>query len=115
MLRRKFMQHSGLLLRFFYAFIGAVTFFAAFYAYHLLPLARSLLLDPILKAIAPVIVAIGLILASLWFAWIVAFADNQHGPIRLYLSGFVLPLLVWTIIDIALIPDITTAPTTTAQ
>ena len=35
----------SLLLRFFYAFIGAVTFFAAFYAYHLLPLARSLLFD----------------------------------------------------------------------
>lgn len=35
---------------------------------------------------------------SLWFAGIAAWKDLGYGPVRLYLTGFLLPYFVWNLI-----------------
>ena len=39
-----------------------------------------------------------LVLLSLWFGWLVAFADRKVGPIRLFLDGLLLPAATVSII-----------------
>ena len=38
------------------------------------------------------------IVGSLWFAGITAWKDLSYGPVRLFLSGFLLPYFVWTLV-----------------
>lgn len=39
---------------------------------------------------------------TLWFAGLTAWKDLNYGPARLYLSGFLLPYFVWTLISFML-------------
>ena len=40
------------------------------------------------------------VVGSPWFAGITAWKDQSYGPVRLFLSGFLLPYLVWTLVAI---------------
>ena len=56
------------------------------------------------------------VVGSPWFAGITAWKDLSYGPVRLFLSGFLLPYFVWTLVAIMYarpIPDFvdTRAPT----
>ena len=89
--------------RFGCAFPGALTFFAAFHAFELLDHIKALAFDKELRAAVESSILWGIGGASVWFAWLVALKDNGYGPVRLYLAGFLLPTLVWSIIDTVLI------------
>ena len=40
------------------------------------------------------------IVGSPWFAGITAWKDSRYGPVRLFLSGFLLPYFVWTLVAV---------------
>ena len=100
--------------RLFYAFLGSITFFAmqalVILRYeHLLRAASS---DQSAQGQAPVALSaqfddqffVGplgttllIIPLSVIFAFISAYVDRQHGPVRLYLGGFLLPYLPWSL------------------
>ena len=81
-----------------FALAGSATFVLAFFAYEW-PKTSSdrkvdeKLLDPELfypLLLAPV---------ALWFAFLSAYRSTKPSPSKLYLSGFLLPALVWAIIN----------------
>ena len=51
---------------------------------------------PELRATAFLFFIVVGVLGSIWFAGITAWKDLSYGPVRLYLSGFLLPYLVWS-------------------
>ena len=84
--------------RFLCAGAGSATFFLALIFIQILRENLKLLIDPFYL---PTILSAYLILfvLSAWFAWLVSWRDVQYGPIRLYLSGFLLPYFVWWLVD----------------
>ncbi len=91
-----FRKRSGI-FRFAYSFVGSVTFAIAFsvYEYPKTSLDRSL--DPELLDTQHFYLL--LLFVALWFAFLVSYGNTKSGPIRLYLSGFLLPTFIWTIIN----------------
>ena len=45
---------------------------------------------------------LGLIIISLssFFAWLTSWGNHKPGPLRLYLSAFLLPYLIWTLLSL---------------
>ena len=92
------------LKRFFYAFIGAFTFFFFLVILRLqeIPSPAENLVerrDPISQLISDpafvFVVSFGLIIIiSLWVAWLVSWREQPYSPLRLYLSGLTFPALV---------------------
>ena len=92
------------LKRFLYAFVGACTFFFFLFVLRL----RELLIaekeaverrDPISELLADplgfFVVSFGLmIIPSIWVAWLVSWPEHPYSPLRLYLAGLILPVLV---------------------
>ncbi len=82
--------------RFVFAFSGSATFFLTWFVYIDIVGGFSSTPDKYPERILIVIISV---LFALWFAGITAWKDLSYGPIRLYLSGFLLPYLVWTLIQ----------------
>ena len=77
--------------RFFYGLLGAATVFGAWTIPNI-GLFESLDFWAVLWAILNGVVP------PFWFAWLVSWKDFSHGPVRLYLSGMFLSMLVLYII-----------------
>ena len=57
-------------------------------------------------------------IGSCWFASLTAWKDLSYGPVRLFLSGFMLPYFVWTLIAIMYerpFPDLTNSRATAVE
>ena len=80
--------------RFLCAGAGSVTFFLVGFYNSLLPETLQLIIDP-LYILSNIVAYFLFTMISMWFAWLVSWQDMQYGPIRLYLSGFLLPYFVW--------------------
>ena len=87
-------------IRLLYAFLGSITFFAM----QALVLLRfeviSSLFPPLDSAVflTPLQIVLLIILPlAIIFAVISAYIDRQHGPVRLFLGGFLLPYLPWSL------------------
>ena len=89
----------GRLKRFSFTFVGSVTFFLAWGVY-----VSFVLGTPTTPDLSDVNVLLGLVgvPGSIWFAGLTAWKDFGYGPIRLYLSGFLLPYFIWTLIALML-------------
>ena len=96
--------------RLFYAFLGSVTFFAmqALVILRFEHLLRGSSSDQSGQAtpsaplddqffVGPLGTTLLIIPLSVIFAFISAYVDRQHGPVRLYLGGFLLPYLPWSL------------------
>lgn len=88
--------------RLLYAFLGSFTFFAmqtvVIYVYEQVRETSSTqqpLVDQFF--LAPWQIGALMIILSVIFAVISAYIDRQHGPVRLYLGGFLLPYLPWSL------------------
>jgi len=95
-------------IQFFLSFLGSITLFAIMVMALFLSWPKDRLLDEGLSiqgggddlelfATFPVIV-IPVIVVSCIFSLIITIVDRKHGPIRLYLGGFLLPYFVGTLI-----------------
>ena len=98
--------------RFFFAFLGSITLFAITWIVpHALSSAKptKLLLfdespspfptvDQGLFASFTTITLVLVIIVSGVFAWITTIVDRRHGPLRLYLAGFLLPYFIGTLL-----------------
>ena len=42
---------------------------------------------------------LALVAMSAWFAWLVSWRNENYNPIRLFVSGLVLPAFVWTLVE----------------
>ena len=84
--------------RFACAWVGAFTFGGTFYVMEVVDKLSEFDADSALRWILPLPAAAFLLVAPAWFAWMVSSRDLGHGPVRLYLSGLVLPALVWVFI-----------------
>ena len=85
--------------RFLCAGAGSATFFLAWLFIQVPRETLKLLIDPFYL---PTVLSASFILVVVpcaWFAWLVSWRDMQYGPIRLYLSGFLLPYFVWWLVD----------------
>ena len=80
--------------RFFYGFTGGVTVFGVwmFLPDRLLVVGQGGLWEVFL-------VMLYVFLPPLWIAWLVSWKDFRYGPVRLYLSGIFLSMLVLYIIS----------------
>lgn len=84
--------------RFLCALAGSFTFFLAWSFFSIPRNIQRLLIDPLYLSTAVPFLTI-LFIYCVLFAWLVSARDMQYGPIRLYLSGFLLPYFVWWLID----------------
>ena len=90
------------LVRFAFAFAGSSTSGLAFFIYNIgmTSIDRQQdqdLWDPfqlLLSVVVPM---------SVWFAFLVSYRNRRSGPTRLYLSGFLLPAFVWTVVNYAFV------------
>ena len=89
----------GWLKRFSFAFVGSVTFFLAWGVY--ISSVLDIWTTPDLADVGRLLGFVG-VFGSLWFAGLTVWKDFGYGPIRLYLSGFLLPYFVWTLMAIML-------------
>ena len=81
--------------RFVFALAGSATFVLA-WSVHVVG-STGLASVPDLAATFPIIAVVG-VLGAVWFAGLVAWKNLNYGPIRLYLGGFLLPYLVWSLV-----------------
>lgn len=83
--------------RFCFTLVGSITFFLFWTAY----VAGSGVFDsPEEFNLVTVIFLVISIVGPLWFAGITAWKNLSYGPVRLFLSGFLLPYFVWTLVAI---------------
>lgn len=82
--------------RFPFALAGSATFFLA-WPVHILSWTGILSVPDLRTATFLFFVLVG-VLGATWFAGITAWKDLSYGPVRLYLSGFLLPYFVWSLI-----------------
>lgn len=47
-------------------------------------------------------VVLAMVAVSAWFAWLVSWRNENYNPIRLFVSGLVLPAFVWTLVEFVL-------------
>lgn len=79
--------------RFLCAVAGSVTFFIGFTLIALVEHLRLIIDSKFISLFLPLIVSF--IILSALFARLVSWIDMGFGPIRLYMSGFLLPYIVW--------------------
>lgn len=79
---------------------GSVTFFLA-WGLHIFA-STGIGSVPDLRAAFYLLWFLVLLLGTPWFAFLVAWKDLNYGPVRLYLSGFLLPYFVWSLIVLML-------------
>ncbi len=84
--------------RFSLAFVGSVSFFLAWGGY-VISVLGAWDTPEVVHDVGGLLVLVGAF-GSFWFAGLTAWKDFGHGPIRLYLSGFLLPYFVWTLMAI---------------
>ena len=83
--------------RFFFTLSGSITFFLFWTAY----VVGSTEGFDSLEWNLVIATFLGVsVVGSPWFAGITAWKDLNYGPVRLFLSGFLLPYLVWTLVAI---------------
>ena len=83
--------------RIFFTLSGCITFFL-FWAGYIVG-ATGGFDSPDIEFLSWIFLIISLI-GALWFTGLSAWKDLSYGPIRLFLSGFLLPYFVWTLIAI---------------
>ena len=96
-------------MQFFLAFLGSITLFAGMVAFLFLPLSKDRSLAEGLRiqssersvleffASFPSIVVL-VIVVSCIFSLLTTIIDRRHGPVRLYLGGFLLPFFIGTLL-----------------
>ena len=92
----------GKVRQFLVALTGSGTFFAMLAVFVLLEdlvWFKTILVEPELFAPAYILVP-SIIALSGFFAWITSWGRQKPGPVRLYLSGFLLPYLIWTLLSL---------------
>lgn len=83
--------------RFCFTLVGSITFFLFWTAY----VAGSGAFDSPEEFNLVTVIFLGIsIVGPLWFAGITAWKNLSYGPVRLFLSGFLLPYFVWTLVAI---------------
>ena len=90
------------LQRFLCAWAGSMTFFGVVILVELKTWAVDLSTDETLRNAFISAATIMLVVAAGWFAWLVSRRNTQFGATRLYLSGLLLPGLVWIFVENAL-------------
>ena len=100
-----------------FTFAGGMTFFVFWSAY--IVGATEGLKSPDIESVSWSFLGISVV-GSLWFAGLTAWKDLSYGPARLFLSGFLLPYLVWTLVaimygrqfpeDLTIAPDSANSP-----
>ena len=103
LLRKQWMEpdeqpNFGLLLRISIAFVGAGTFWFSFVFVGYLELESGLRWLSYIENLL-----IMSLIFSAWFAGLISWKSNRYGPIRLYLSAFLLSTFVYSIIRVALL------------
>ncbi len=81
--------------RFIFTLAGSATFFFFWFLYVAPYAFTSGTYDPEALLFFLLVFALP---GALWFAGIVAWKDLSYGPVRLYLTGFLLPYFVWNLI-----------------
>ena len=81
--------------RFPFTLAGSTTFFV-FWVVYVLVVAKAV--DYLEFNFVPAIILGLSVVGPLWFSVITTWADMRHGPIRLFLSGFLLPYFIWTLV-----------------
>ena len=97
--------------RFATAFVGSLSFFIVWLFAAISPDIRRLILD-LQYQTAVLLSQVYVLLIVGWFAWLVSCRDQQYGPARLYLAGFLLPYFIWGLVDIAFDVDRMFSPNT---
>ena len=82
--------------RFAFALTGSTTFFVA-WSVHIVG-STGVLSVPDLSAAAFLFFTVVGVLGAIWFAALTVWKDLSYGPVRLYLSGFLLLYLVWGLV-----------------
>lgn len=81
-----------------FSFAGSATFVVAFFAYEAPKTWAARQIDP--KLLNPeLLYPLVLVPVALWFAFLTAYRSTKPSPSKLYLSGFLLPAFVWSIIN----------------
>ena len=88
--------------RFLCAFVGSLTVFGTAIPFRIADDIQRVLFDPLFNVSFLFVLIPLIVIPSAWFAWLVSWKDFGHGPVRLYLSAIILPILVWSIISKAL-------------
>ena len=88
--------------RFACAFVGALTFIAALILHRVavLGIENPDVLKLYLNWLG-IVLFIG-IPYSIWFSWLVSWRNFGHGPVRLFLSGMLLPAFVYAVLGFVL-------------
>ena len=89
--------------RFGYAFAGALTFSFMFFVLVIGDEIPSALVDETMGWVLLTTVSLGTFVVSVWFGWLVSSRDMGYGPTRLYLSGMILPMVVWLLLKKSLL------------
>lgn len=84
--------------RFAFTLAGSITFFLA-WSVHIYGV-TGVASVPDLRIAATLFLVVSTAVGATWFAGLTAWKDLSYGPVRLYLSGFLLPYLVWSLIVI---------------
>lgn len=83
--------------RFSFTFAGSITFFL-FWTIYVVGYTQGF--DSLEFNLLTAIFLVLSIVGAPWFAGITAWKDSSYGPVRLFLSGFLLPYFVWTLVAI---------------
>ena len=86
----------GVYRRLVFALAGGATFFLA-WSVHIVGSTGVALVPDLFAATLLIMTVVG-VLGAVWFAGLTAWKDLNYGPVRLYLSGFLLPYLVWSLV-----------------
>ena len=81
--------------RFIFTFLGSATFILTWLLYVLAADTKD---SPDASQAVTLFMTAVALPYTLFFAGITAWKDLSYGPVRLYLSGFLLPYFVWTLI-----------------
>ncbi len=91
----------GEISRLMYAWTGSMTFMIGLFIFEFEDgILKALGFDESLLSYSLLIFFLGI---ALYFAGLVSYRNTKSGPIRLYLSGFLLPSFVWTIMKSPLV------------
>lgn len=88
-------QNWGWARKFLFTLAGSSTFFLFWFVYAFVVAQASDYIE--FNLLIAIILGLS-ILGPLWFASLTAWPKLHYGPIRLFLSGFLLPYFIWTLV-----------------
>ena len=100
--KRRFCRYWPQLVRFAFAFSGSLTSCLAFFIYNFDVTSIDRQSDEIFLSTSDLFLLFAGPI-SLWFAFLVSYGNRKSGPTRLYLSGLLLPVFVWTVVNFAFV------------